>query len=427
MALFGGKKSSFRKEDFVRTLKSGDHKKAYEMLAESKPEDLADDNEVLFSFIGLKYLATKEMFSGKLKVGNLDDLEEAWEFSGEIERFLGLMIYRFSLDPKYLPRLVDYLELLGRCEDAIALINKTNPKITDPELLNKLGFLNWELKDYRAALDCFKKSLVYASNPIIYNSMALIYNELGNQVLAKKYFAEGLKSFPDDITLLTNYGVLLFNLGEYEASNNIVSKLKKYNVGTNFLHAGIGKILPPEYEIDLETELKRHPKNPGIVLEIAKYYLRRGDLGKLIDFIVAEVKNGNDSPKISTILSYAYYYNFQFSEAENTIIRSLGKYSNDITLLLALIFLYIHMGKLANVIPVLEKIKTVDPMYIESLFNVAMILEGANIFTKAKLLYDWYVKVSDNSSGKFVASLKLEIIDSKLKVRKEEKHNETIF
>ncbi len=264
------------------------------------------------------------------------------------------------------------------------------------------------------------------NDPLTYNSMGLIYNELGNQVLAKKYFKEGLKEFPDDITLLSNYGVLLFNLGEIEESNIVVDKLKSYNIGNSFLHAGIGKILPPEYEIDLEEELARHPKSPSIVLEIGKFMLRRGSLEKLITFIKDEMTRGNESPKILSLLSYAYFFSYEFSEAESAVLKSIEKFPDNITLLLTIIFLYVNRGKFEKVLPILEKIKSVDPMYIEALFNVGMILENAGILTKAKLLFEWFVEVSDHESSKQVVELHLEVINSRLNLKKE-RGNEGIF
>ncbi|MCK5398921.1 hypothetical protein KAJ26_02770, partial [bacterium] len=73
-----------------------------------------------------------------------------------------------------------------------------------------------------------------------------------------------------------------------------------------------------------------------------------------------------------------------------------------------------------------EKIKSVDPMYIEALFNVGMILENAGILTKAKLLFEWFVEISDHESSKQVVELHLEVINSRLNLKKE-RGNEGIF
>ncbi|MCK5224047.1 hypothetical protein KAR04_04715, partial [Candidatus Calescamantes bacterium] len=152
----------------------------------------------------------------------------------------------------------------------------------------------------------------------------------------------------------------------------------------------------------------------------------RGNLEKLITFIKDEMTRGNESPKILALLSYAYFFSYEFSEAESTVLKSIEKFPDNITLLLTIIFLYINRGKFEKVLPILEKIKSVDPMYIEALFNVGMILENAGILTKAKLLFEWFVEVSDHESSKQVVELHLEVINSRLNL-KEERGNEGIF
>ncbi|MCK4642182.1 hypothetical protein KAU32_00965 [bacterium] len=429
MILFGGKKKGkFAGGQFFSLVQKGKYKQALALIGEEEFRHLGDEPDVIFTYLAVYYLQNNELYEFDYPKAKLVALEKEWALTGDIEKVLGLdLYYYYNLkDKSYVNKIIDAFELIGDYKRAIDFFNSEIGTPKDAQSNNKLGFLLWELKDYKAALQSFKKSLVMQNDPLTYNSMGLIYNELGNQVLAKKYFKEGLKEFPDDITLLSNYGVLLFNLGEIEESNIVVEKLKSYNIGNSFLHAGIGKILPPEYEIDLEEELARHPKSPSIVLEIGKFMLRRGSLEKLITFIKDEMTRGNESPKILSLLSYAYFFSYEFSEAESAVLKSIEKFPDNITLLLTIIFLYINRGKFEKVLPILEKIKSVDPMYIEALFNVGMILENAGILTKAKLLFEWFVEVSDQESSKQVVELHLEVINSRLNL-KEERGNEGIF
>jgi tetratricopeptide (TPR) repeat protein len=354
----------------------------------------------------------------KCSIKDLNEINDKWKFTGFIEKAFGLNLYRYfeQKEEAIFNDLIDSMELCGLSKEALELIKKEIGQPRNEKEYNNVAFLLWELKKYKEALNYFKKSLVLKTNPITYNSLGLIYNELGNNFLSEKYFKQGLEEFDDNITLLTNYAVLLFNLGKLEAANNIILKIQNYQVGTNFLHAGIGKILPPEYEIDLEEELKRCPKSLSVVLEIGKYMLKRGDVERTIDFLNEEMKKGNESAKIYSLLSYAYYYSFKFSEAETIALKAKEKFDNNIILLLTLVFLYVRREKYDKVLSILNIIKEKDVMYIEALFNVGLALENAGVLTKARLLFEWYLDVSDNRVGKEVISLHLEVINVKLRL-----------
>ncbi len=424
--IFKKNKGNINQEQFDEFIKALNYEDAYSLLSQSKNQLSNEDPILYFYYIGLKYLVEKKFWDEDMELPGEEYLKQ-YQFSGKNELILGIYIYLYKKDAKYIIALMDVFELFGLYDDILNLLNEKFKNSNDPEVLNKYGFIYWQKKDYKKALNSFKRSLVLKQDPIVFNSMALLYNDLGDQTLAEKYFKEGLKLFPDDFTLLSNYAVLLFNLGLFDKSNKVVKKIKEKGLGMSFLHSGLGKVLKPEYEIDLENELKREPKNNSLVLEIGKYLLRRGEIEKLIEFLKVEMNKGNESPKIFSLLAYAYYYKFDFKSADNAISQGLSKFKDDITLLITMVSLNIHRGNLRNISSVLKKIKEVDPMYIEALFNVAMLLESSNMFRKAKMFYEWYLQVSDNESTKQVAQWHLDVINSKLQIKKEEKADEEYF
>ncbi len=417
--IFGGKKKdALNKDEFLNLISNGKYKEALAIIESEESSEYFNDPDIFFSYIGIHYIVNKEFSSMKCSIKDLNEINDKWKFTGFIEKAFGLNLYRYfeQKEEAIFNDLIDSMELCGLSKEALELIKKEIGQPRNEKEYNNVAFLLWELKKYKEALNYFKKSLVLKTNPITYNSLGLIYNELGNNFLSEKYFKQGLEEFDDNITLLTNYAVLLFNLGKLEAANNIILKIQNYQVGTNFLHAGIGKILPPEYEIDLEEELKRCPKSLSVVLEIGKYMLKRGDVERTIDFLNEEMKKGNESAKIYSLLSYAYYYSFKFSEAETIALKAKEKFDNNIILLLTLVFLYVRREKYDKVLSILNIIKEKDVMYIEALFNVGLALENAGVLTKARLLFEWYLDVSDNRVGKEVISLHLEVINVKLRL-----------
>ncbi|MCD6579485.1 hypothetical protein J7L48_08405 [bacterium] len=420
------KGEAFSQEEIDELIKQFKYKEAYKLLLDSKDTLKTNDPIFYFYFIGLKYLVEKKFWNEKDELPAAEYLKK-YQFSGQNELTLGIYIYLNNKDEKYIMDILDNFEIFGLYDDILKLLDEKFKTSQAPEILNKYGFTYWQKKEYKFALQSFKKSLVMNDDPIVFNSMALLYNDLGDQTLAEKYFKEGLKLFPDNFTLLSNYAVLLFNLGLFDKSNKVVKKIKEKGLGMSFLHSGLGKILTPEYEIDLENELKREPKNNSLVLEIGKYLLRRGELEKLVTFLNDEMKKGNESPKIYSLLAYAHYYKYDFKSADIAVSKGLTKFKDNITLLITLVSLNIHRGNLRTIPDTLKKIKEVDPMYIEALFNVAMLLEGSDMFRKAKMFYEWYLEVSDSESTKQVAQWHLDVIYSKLQITKKEDKDEKYF
>ena len=175
----------------------------------------------------------------------------------------------------------------GKLEEAEKIYSNISKKDkNNPEILQLLGTINLQLKNYKISEEYFLKSLNQDSNnPRTLNNLGLLYKEIGNFEKSTNYFATNIEKNDFENSWVNKSNVLL----EY----------KKYDEGLKFT----------------KEALIRFPKNRKIKNNLAVFYFECGNQNESL-----KIYNEFNKDKLHFTDSYLNYVNIlikidNFSEA----------------------------------------------------------------------------------------------------------------
>ncbi len=124
-------------------------------------------------------------------------------------------------------------ELVKKNENAGArdiLLNLLNKNPENIHLLNSLGIVNFNLKEYEKTIDYYKKILLIdGNNSEAYYSLGVCYQYMEKNELALEYYKKAVEFNPDNIGALNNLGLLYSALKNYEEAEKHFNNALKVN------------------------------------------------------------------------------------------------------------------------------------------------------------------------------------------------------
>ncbi len=106
----------------------------------------------------------------------------------------------------------------GDLERALDKLTKANVIFpNNPEILNKLAFVNGKLGNRQVAIEWYKHSLeLDANDDLTHNAIASMYKGEGLFLLAKEHYEKALHIDDEYAVSYYNYGNLLADMGEFQ-------------------------------------------------------------------------------------------------------------------------------------------------------------------------------------------------------------------
>ena len=117
------------------------------------------------------------------------------------------------------------VSLLGACATPSKQPARDSDAQTPAEVNTQLGIEYMRKGMYEASLEKFKKAL--AQNPrlaIAHASIAVLYEQLGENELADKHYVKAYQLNPNDSLILNNYGQYLCRIGRLEEADQMFTK-----------------------------------------------------------------------------------------------------------------------------------------------------------------------------------------------------------
>lgn len=106
----------------------------------------------------------------------------------------------------------------GDLERALDKLIKANTLATNnPEILNKLAFVNGKLGNTQSAIEWYKRSLeLDDADDLTHNAIASMYKSEGLLLLAKEHYEKALQIDDEYAVTYYNYANLLADMGEFQ-------------------------------------------------------------------------------------------------------------------------------------------------------------------------------------------------------------------
>lgn len=113
----------------------------------------------------------------------------------------------------------------GDLERALDKLNRANLLFADnPEILNKLAFINGKLGNVDKAVELYVRSLeLDESDDLTHNALASMYKAQGSLALAQEHYERALEIDDNYAITYYNYGNLLNAMGENEKAAQMYS------------------------------------------------------------------------------------------------------------------------------------------------------------------------------------------------------------
>ena len=177
----------------------------------------------------------------------------------------------------------------------------------------------------------------------VYNTLGVLYQNMGDNGTAEKYFIIAIELNPDDSSALNNYGLLLCSTQRYEEANETflmaasnplyaTPELAYNNAGTCALNNGQIELA----ENYFNEALRRNPTVGPALIQMSEISYKQGDYIPAKDYLERYLKSNNHSAKslwlgiqIETELgdqdavsSYTLLLRNQYSESEEAKLLS---------------------------------------------------------------------------------------------------------
>ena len=179
---------------------------------QNKPEDLRV-SEYLAQFYFYKDRIPESLEIYKKIVSDNPDYVDAifwlgylYEEVGKVSEAVSIWEKGLAVEPDNAPILnslgYTYAEQGQNLDTAEEMIKKALAKEPDNgAYLDSLGWLYFQKKNYKQAEDYLKRAAFALKDPIVYEHLGDLYAALNKRAEAIQYYNEGLKYFPDSLTL----------------------------------------------------------------------------------------------------------------------------------------------------------------------------------------------------------------------------------
>lgn len=369
--------------------KSGNDAKAipiYKRLIEKNPKDVVSMN-----FLGSIYRRIKQWDD------SIDILEKAVIVDeSNIQTF-------YNLGFTY--------KLMGRNEEAIQCFNTVvdeNPN--DVLAYNHIGSIYASENEHDKAVSAYQRGLkIDPNHPILHLNMARSYEKLDSDELASKEYESALRSKPGWLDAIDGYADLLLKKKDIKAVSEMLSQAIRLNPQVASVHTKMGHVYEMQgnyvdAESEYSTSLKINAKDFNSFADLAEVLFKNG---KLVDSL-RTMKKGDEicgDSDISFMKRYAdLMMNADKLNAAGHKIKMLWeKNQDDIDTLNLLGQYYICRGEDAKAEGCLQKIKKLDPTYMEYLVDGARRYNQTKRYAKAEQNLRKYLQTDPNNQRAMVA------------------------
>ncbi|MBQ1832756.1 MAG: tetratricopeptide repeat protein [Treponema sp.] len=350
--------------------KSGNDAKAipiYKQLIEKNPKDVVSMN-----FLGSIYRRIKQWDD------SIDILEKA------------VIVDETNMQTFY--NLGFTYKLMGRNEEAIQCFNtvvEENPN--DVLAYNHIGSIYASENEHDKAVSAYQRGLkIDPNHPILHLNMAHSYEKLGSDDLAANEYELALRSKPGWLDAIDGYADLLLKKRDIKSVSEMLSQAIRLNPQVASVHSKMGHVygMQGNYvdaESEFTTALKINSKNYDSFADLAEILFKNG---KIVDSI-RTMKKGDEicadsDPKFMARYAELMMDADKLNAAGHKIKMLWEKDPDDIETLNLLGQYYICRGEDAKAEGCYQKIKKLDPAYMEYLVSSARRYNQTGRYGKAE-------------------------------------------
>ncbi len=155
-------------------------------------------------------------------------------FAEKLEKFINKYANRVEIYPVILPM---YQSVIGDKNKLIEYYNYLHEKYpNNTQVLNRLGYLYLEKRDYKNAENCFKKYIfIEPNNANPYDSIADLYFTLGDYEKAIKNYEKALKIKPDFYNSKIKLALCNIYTGKLNLAEKMINELSRWEPENPFL------------------------------------------------------------------------------------------------------------------------------------------------------------------------------------------------
>lgn len=362
--------------------KSGNDSKAiplYQQLIEKNPKDVVSMN-----FLGSIYRRIKQW----------DDSINILEKAVIVDESNMQTFYNLGFTYKLMGRNMEAIQCFNTVVDA-------NPN--DVLAYNHIGSIYASEGEHEKAVSAYQRGLkIDPNHPILHLNVAHSYEKLGNDEQACKEYESALRSKPGWLDAIDGYADLLLKKKDIKSVSEMLTQAIRLNPQVASVHSKMGNVwgLQGDYtaaESEYNTALKIEPKNYNTLASLAETYFKNG---KTMD-AVRTMKKGDDLCADSDKSFMFRYADLMLSAdklnaAGHKIKMLWEKDSEDLRTLNLLAQYYICRGEDAKVEGCLQKIKQLDPTYLDYMVDGAVRYNQMGRYGKAEQNLKKYLQINPN-------------------------------
>ena len=168
------------------------------------------------------------------------------------------------------------------------------------------GYLLFNLKRYKEALDMFEKYNSFGEEAEVFNNIGIIYEELNDNDKAIEYYEKAIKIDDKYALAYNNLGALYMSLKNYKKAAELFDSAIKHDVSLTDAYNNLATVftIDEKYNAALalyEKALKINPRNIIILINKAKLHMKLNDLTNVVNTLKNVLKYGYSIDKIIKI------------------------------------------------------------------------------------------------------------------------------
>jgi tetratricopeptide (TPR) repeat protein len=216
------------------------------------------------------------------------------------------------------------------------------------DIYYEAGFIDYNLRDYKSALNFFQKFLeLNRNNPLGWYYKGIIHNSLNQYPQAITALDRALELSPDSPDIWYQKGISLFNSGKYLEAVKVFDESIKLNLdspdvwyyrGLCFTSINSPIEAMDSFEKSIQVYNNQLEKNPeylcgwynkgSILYDIGRFDEARQSFKKVVQ-IINETKNNFIEPKLLEQKGIALFYLMEYEESVDTLKKAMELNSSD--------------------------------------------------------------------------------------------------
>ena len=375
--------------------KEGKIAEYYKKIAVPKQEWTNFEKE--FTSIFMEFTSKRENIKGDKK------------FAKKLENFINRYADKVEIYPIVLPM---YQRVVGDKNKLIEYYSYLHQKFpNNTQILNRLGYLYLEKRDYKNAENCFKKYIfIEPENANPYDSIADLYFSLGDYKKAAEKYKKALEIKPDFFNSQIKISFCYVYMGKLKLAEKILDKIGKHPSEIPYLKYSVYPLKAYVYYSErnigklkqLHENFNPPEKYRCFKVPVSVNYAILTKNKKLLSKALKEAEKCHQFIKdmVMPLKILELQWEGNYKEAEKLINNSLKNFNRllyDKKIIFAHIITnyYISTKQYGKIKPILKYLKPEDKIYIE--FLIAKARKNDKLCKEfAKKLLEYYNESDDN-------------------------------